>query len=140
MEGDNITLLCRAYISPSPPKWTYFDLPSGQMKPVNLTHIPRGRINIIYDLHVKITQDSVPILELTGVRIETESVKITGEEFPVFKSRLFLTNIGIATPTKFGCMANDAEDKNKIHEDQVSFNVNGTSSNAKRLLSQLKTI
>lgn len=46
VEGDNVVLLCRAYLFPSPPKWTYFNSQTGQMEPVDEpNNIPEGKKN-----------------------------------------------------------------------------------------------
>ena len=45
LEGDTVKLLCRAYLFPSPPTWTYFNSQTGQMEPVDeATNTPRGLI------------------------------------------------------------------------------------------------
>lgn len=43
LEGDTVSLLCQAYLFPSPPKWTYFNSQSGQMELVDeATNTPKG--------------------------------------------------------------------------------------------------
>lgn len=124
MDGDNVTLLCRAYLFPSPPEWNYLDIETGKTHLVNLTHVPEGSINIL-DSWVSKQSIGSKILGLTGVRIETEQVQATGEKMPAFRSRLFLTNVTMDTPTNFGCTATGNEGETKISEQRYSFKING---------------
>lgn len=120
IEGDNITLVCRAYLFPSPPKWTYIDSKSGQMKTVNVTHPPQGLIN-----SCRCQKKNVHLIAaITGIRVETEQVNGTGETLPIFKSKLFLTNVGMDSPNNFSCSAtgND-EGEDRIYKEQLSFRI-----------------
>ena len=43
LEGNNLTLTCRAYLAKAPPEWFYLDKITGQMTFMNETYPPQGK-------------------------------------------------------------------------------------------------
>lgn len=125
VKGDDITLICQAYLFPSQPKWTYFNNQTRQMELVivNVTD-PQGLFNILaIEMRNKIHLVTV---DQTGMHIETESESPTGEKLLLFTSRLFINNVSMNSPTTFGCSTTDnEEEESRTYEKQLSFKVTG---------------
>ncbi|XP_046456190.1 vascular endothelial growth factor receptor 2-like [Daphnia pulex] len=82
LEGNNITLICRAYLFSLPPKWAFY-------KTNNDTH----------PIYIDKTNP-----QLDGMTIMTENSTLKGEFQKMYKSYLKLRNVNKNSPTTFQCM------------------------------------
>ncbi|XP_046457028.1 vascular endothelial growth factor receptor 1-like isoform X1 [Daphnia pulex] len=105
LEGNNITLICRAYLFSFPPKWAYY------------------RTN--NDTHPIYIDETNPPPELDGMTIVTENSTIRGEIQQNYKSFLELRNVSRNSPTTFQCMdGNINATRTSVKEAPIfSFNV-----------------